>query len=181
MLGLPDQIRVCLFDLYATLTQTAAAHAAAWKEMFDEYLRLRAEEASGWAFVPFDLRTDDRRYVDGEPRADGTRSFRASRGIELPEGSDDDPADAETVHGPGNRKNPFVLRKLGEGGARVFGIGHLRDGCQGRGAGPGGGIAQRELRGGADRRDLRAGRFGWVVGVVRVGQAGELRASGGMS
>jgi beta-phosphoglucomutase-like phosphatase (HAD superfamily) len=37
MLGLPDGVRACLFDLDGVLTQTAKVHAAAWKEMFDGY------------------------------------------------------------------------------------------------------------------------------------------------
>src|SRR5215831_5705209 len=106
VLGLPDSVRGCLFDLDGVLTQTAKVHAAAWKEMFDDYLRERAKR-TGEPFVPFDPVAD---YDDGKPRADGTRSFLESRGIELPEGQDDDPPRAETVHGLGNRKNELVLR-----------------------------------------------------------------------
>ena len=85
MLGLPAHVRACLFDLDGVLTQTAKVHAAAWKEMFDAFLRARAERPAS-AFVPFDPATTTTRYVDGKPRADGVRSFLASRGIELPEG-----------------------------------------------------------------------------------------------
>src|SRR5438874_8728579 len=84
MLGLPPAIRACLFDLDGVLTQTATAHAAAWKEMFDAFLRPRAAE-TGQAFVPFDPIGDYRAYVDGQPRYDGVRSFLASRAIVLPE------------------------------------------------------------------------------------------------
>ena len=35
--------RACLFDLDGVLTQTAKLHAAAWKQMFDDYLRERAQ------------------------------------------------------------------------------------------------------------------------------------------
>ena len=38
-LDLPDAISVCLFDLDGVLTQTAKIHAAAWKQMFDYFLR----------------------------------------------------------------------------------------------------------------------------------------------
>ena len=58
--------------------------------MFDGFLRDRSRR-TGEPFVPFDPVEDYDEYVDGKPRADGTRSFLASRGIELPEGSDDDP------------------------------------------------------------------------------------------
>src|SRR5580765_6833258 len=94
--GLPEQIRACLFDLDGVLTQTAKVHAAAWKETFDTYLRARAE-STGEPFVPFDGHDDYDRYVDGMPRYDGVRTFLASRGIELPEGTPDDAPDAETV------------------------------------------------------------------------------------
>jgi beta-phosphoglucomutase family hydrolase len=118
MLGLPDGIRAALFDLDGVLTRTATVHAAAWKQMFDEFLRRRAG-AAGADFVPFDLHADYDRYVDGMPRADGVRSFLASRGITLPEGSPDDPPAAETVYGLGNRKNELVLAKLA-GGVDVY-------------------------------------------------------------
>jgi beta-phosphoglucomutase family hydrolase len=119
VLGLPDSIRGCLFDLDGVLTQTAKVHDAAWKEMFDDYLRERAKR-TGQPFVPFDPVADYDEYVDGKPRADGTRSFLVSRGIELPEGTDDDPPDAETVHGLGNRKNEIVLRKIREDGVEAY-------------------------------------------------------------
>jgi beta-phosphoglucomutase family hydrolase len=119
VLGLPDSIRGCLFDLDGVLTQTAKVHAAAWKEMFDDFLRERAQQTGG-PFVPFDPVTDYDEYVDGKPRADGTRSFLASRGIELPEGQPDDPPDALTVHGLGNRKNEIVLRRIREDGVEAY-------------------------------------------------------------
>jgi HAD superfamily hydrolase (TIGR01509 family) len=94
-------------------------HDAAWKEMFDDYLRKRARQA-GQPFVPFDPVGDYEEYVDGKPRADGTRSFLASRGIDLPDGSPDDPPDAQTVHGLGNRKNEIVLRRIREDGVEAY-------------------------------------------------------------
>jgi beta-phosphoglucomutase family hydrolase len=119
VLGLPDGIRGCLFDLDGVLTQTAKVHDAAWKEMFDDFLRQRAQR-TGQPFVPFDPAADYDEYVDGKPRADGTRSFLESRGIELPEGTDDDPPDAETIHGLGNRKNILVLRKIRDDGVDAY-------------------------------------------------------------
>jgi beta-phosphoglucomutase family hydrolase len=119
VLGLPDSIRGCLFDLDGVLTETAKVHDAAWKEMFDDYLRERARR-SGEPFVPFDPVADYDEYVDGKPRADGTRSFLASRGIELPEGHENDPPDAQTVYGLGNRKNEIVLRRIHEDGVEAY-------------------------------------------------------------
>ncbi len=118
-LGLPDRIRACLFDLDGVLTRTAKVHAAAWKEMFDVYLRAHAHE-SGAPFVEFDPVADYDAFVDGMPRADGTRAFLASRGIELPEGAPDDPAGAETVQGLGRLKNEIVLRRIQDDGVQVY-------------------------------------------------------------
>ncbi len=118
-LGLPSQIRACLFDLDGVLTQTARVHAAAWKEMFDAFLRARAAR-TGEKFVPFDPVADYDTYVDGKPRYDGVRSFLASREIELPEGDPSDPPSAETVYGLGNRKNELVLALLKRDGVKVY-------------------------------------------------------------
>ncbi|MWA05033.1 beta-phosphoglucomutase family hydrolase [Actinomadura sp. LD22] len=119
MLGLPDAAAACLFDLDGVLTRTAAVHAAAWKEMFDGYLRERARE-TGEPFVPFDPVKDYGRYVDGKKREDGTRSFLESRGITLPEGAPDDPPEDATVRGLGNRKNALVLKIIEEKGVETF-------------------------------------------------------------
>jgi beta-phosphoglucomutase family hydrolase len=119
MLGLPEGVRACLFDLDGVLTQTAKVHAAAWKEMFDGFLRERATRAGG-PFRPFDPVADYDAYVDGMPRYDGVRSFLAARGIDLPEGEENDPASAETVHGLGNRKNQIVLRLIHEQGVEAY-------------------------------------------------------------
>jgi beta-phosphoglucomutase family hydrolase len=232
MLGLPGSIRACLFDLDGVLTQTAKVHAAAWKTMFDEYLRGRAE-ATGEPFVPFDAGADYDRYVDGKPRYDGVRSFLAARGIDLPEGEDADPPSAETVRGLGNRKNEIVLRMMREQGVEAY-PGSIRYVQAAREAGlrlavvsssancsevlaaagiqdlfdrqVDGLVAQRlQLRGKPEpdtfleaARQLgvgpeqaavfedalsgvaagRAGAFGYVVGVDRVGQADALREQG---
>lgn len=119
MLGLPDHIRACLFDLDGVLTQTAKVHAAAWKQMFDDFLRARAE-ASGQQFTPFDPVEDYDRYVDGRPRADGTREFLRSRGITLAEGRPDDPPGTPTVNGLSNRKNDLVLEVLARDGVLAY-------------------------------------------------------------
>ena len=114
MLGLPDSIRACLFDLDGVLTRTATVHFAAWKRTFDEFLREREPEA------PEFTQLDYNRYVDGKPRADGVRDFLASRGITLPEGSAGDPWRAGTVQGIATRKNDAVLKELEEHGVEVY-------------------------------------------------------------
>jgi beta-phosphoglucomutase family hydrolase len=231
-LGLPDQVRACLFDLDGVLTQTAKVHAAAWKEMFDAYLKARADTNSD-AFMAFDPVGDYDAYVDGKPRADGTRSFLKSRDIELPEGGPDDPPGVETVQGLGNAKNEIVLRHIRTDGVQVYG-GSLRYVRAVRDAGlrravvssstncadvlAAAGIeglfeeridgltAERDHLAGKPAPDMflagaralgvapgdvvvfedalagvaagRAGKFGFVVGVDRAGQAGELKAHG---
>ncbi|MGI8446274.1 MAG: HAD family hydrolase [Streptosporangiaceae bacterium] len=232
MLGLPDGIRGCLFDLDGVLTQTAKVHDAAWKQMFDDFLRERASQ-SGQPFTPFDAVKDYDEYVDGKPRADGTRSFLESRGIELPEGSPDDPADAETVNGLGNRKNVLLLEVIRTQGVEAYegsvryvravrdaglrravvsssanchdvlvaaGIGdlfearidgmvaqeqHLRGkpapdtflaGAKALGLEPSAAVVFEDALAGVESG--RAGRFGYVVGVDRVGQADALKAHG---
>lgn len=231
-LGLPPRIRACLFDLDGVVTETASLHARAWKRLFDDHLRARAQ-ATGTPFVPFDPVHDFERYVNGKRRADGTRSFLASRGIELPEGDADDPPSAETVRGLGARKDELFHALLREVGVRAFPgslryLRAVRDGgrrtaivsssrnCQAvlLAAGiadlfdvriDGVVAAERRLAGKpapdtylaaakalAVRPDEaavyedapagveagRAGRFGFVVGVDRVGQSDELRRSG---
>ena len=109
-----------LFDLDGVLTKTASVHAAAWKQAFDGFLK---EEGTrlGETLRPFDSDADYQRYVDGEPRADGVRNFLAARGITLEEGSDQDAADARTVHGLGNRKNELLLTALKTSGIESYG------------------------------------------------------------
>ncbi len=120
MLGLPDSVTACLFDLDGVLTPTAKVHNAAWTQIFDDFLRAR----DGAAFVPFDPGADYNSYVDGKPRADGVRDFLASRGISLPEGAADDPVDQPSgevsVQGLGNRKNAIVLQKIRDGGVEAY-------------------------------------------------------------
>jgi beta-phosphoglucomutase family hydrolase len=119
MLGLPDAVTACLFDLDGVLTQTAKVHDRAWKQTFDAYLKTRAEK-TGEAFEEFNAAADYNEYVDGKPRYDGVRSFLASRGIELPEGTPSDPPDAETICGIGNRKNDLVLELIKKDGVEPY-------------------------------------------------------------
>jgi len=232
MLGLPGPIRACLFDLDGVLTDTAAVHAAAWKEMFDDFLRATAAR-TGTVFVPFDKQDEYEAYVDGKPRADGVRDFLTSRGITLPEGEPGDAPGALTVNGLGNHKNVAVLRRIREDGVRVFegsrryleaaekaglrrvvvsSSANTREVLEVTGLAPlvehrvdGVTIHEQGLRGkpapdtflaaarwcGVEPAEAvvfedalagveagRAGAFGYVVGVDRVGQAVELAAHG---
>jgi beta-phosphoglucomutase family hydrolase len=232
VLGLPENVRACLFDLDGVLTDTASVHKKAWKAMFDDYLSDRARR-TGVQFVPFDIDRDYLEYVDGKRREDGVRSFLASRGIELPDGGPNDPQDAETVHGLGNRKNEAFQKTMREDGVEVFegsrryleaaaaaGLGvavvsssaNTRDVLEVTGLdrfvrqrvdgvtlreehlpgkpAPDSFLRAAELLGvspaaAAVFEDAlagvaagRAGNFGYVVGVDRVGQADQLRQSG---
>jgi len=252
-LGLPDHIVACLFDLDGVLTQTATVHEAAWKQMFDAYLHERAarpeaplkapdkdpeaplkapDKHEGEPFRAFE-EADYDRYVDGKPRFDGVRSFLESRGIHLPEGTHDDPPDAETIGGLGNRKNQLVLALIHTQGVKPYegsvryvhavieaglkravvssstncrdvlaaaGIAdlfdtivdghvaeqrHLRgkpapdtflEGAKELGVAPGDAAVFEDALAGVEAG--RAGGFGYVVGVDRVGQAEELLAHG---
>ncbi|MFK0058734.1 HAD family hydrolase [Streptomyces werraensis] len=227
-LGLPEDIEACLFDLDGVVTNTAVVHAAAWKEMFDAFLR----ERDGEHFAPFTAADYDA-YVDGRPRADGVRTFLASRGVELPEGGPDDPPAAATVHGLGNRKNELLLARIRTDGVepydstlrylravrahglrtaivsssancrdvlrsidaedlfdvRIDGVVAAERGLPGKPAPDTFLAAARELGMEPARAAVfedalagmdagRAGKFGYVVGVDRVGQADALYAHG---
>jgi beta-phosphoglucomutase family hydrolase len=112
MLGLPDSVTTCLFDLDGVLTDTASVHRRAWKQTFDPILKGR-----GLSEFTDDDYSD---YVDGKPRADGVRDFLHSRDIDLPDGSPDDPPDADTIYGVGNRKNQLLLQAVHDEGVTVF-------------------------------------------------------------
>jgi beta-phosphoglucomutase family hydrolase len=232
VLGLPDAVTACLFDMDGVITQTASVHDAAWKEMFDEFLRSWSAEHNV-PFVPFDPVADYDEYVDGKPRLEGTASFLESRGINLPQGKEDDPSGTPTIWGLGNKKNDLILKVLARDGVKVY-EGSQRYVNAVRKAGlktaivsssanteavlKAGGVADLfDVRVDAlvaDARHLhgkpapdtfleaarmlgvtaaqatvfedalagvaagRAGNFGFVVGVDRVGQADQLRAHG---
>ncbi|SSC25851.1 HAD hydrolase, subfamily IA, partial [Klenkia terrae] len=227
VLGLPETIRGCLFDLDGVLTQTATVHQAAWKRTFDEFLRARDPQAAEFSDA------DYQRYVDGKPRADGVRDFLASRSIELAEGTPDDGPDEQTVQGVATRKNDLVQAELDEHGvtvyegsvrylravkdaglpvavvtasangekviaaggfadlvdARIDGVVTAREGYRGKpapdtflagaralGLQPGEAVVFEDAQSGVAAG--RAGDFGYVVGVDRVGQADALREHG---
>lgn len=231
-LGLPDSIQACLVDLDGVLTMTAKVHAAAWTHTFDAYLRDRTAW-TGEPYRPFDEVADYDEYVDGKPRYDGVRSFLASHGNELPEGTSDDPPTAGTVRGLGNRKNELVLQLIHDQGVKAYegsvryvraardagqrravvsSSANCRDVLEAAGitdlfeASIDGIVAEEEHLRGKPAHDTflagaralgvepaaatvfedafagvaagRAGRFGFVVGVDRVGQAEALRAHG---
>jgi beta-phosphoglucomutase family hydrolase len=114
--GLPDPIRAVLFDLDGVLTPTATVHAAAWAKMFDGFLWQRL----GDGYTPFDPDADYNEYVDGKPRSAGARDFLASRGIQLAEGTSDDPPDADTIEGLAARKDQIFLDRVTREGVEPY-------------------------------------------------------------
>jgi len=111
--------KAVLFDLDGVLTDTARVHSAAWKEALDDYLRQRAE-TMGEAFVPFDIESDYRNFVDGKPRFDGVEEFLRSRNIVLPRGDPTGEAGYDTVCSIGNLKNQHFARVIDEQGVDVY-------------------------------------------------------------
>jgi beta-phosphoglucomutase family hydrolase len=108
-----------LFDLDGVLTPTAQIHAAAWKRMFDDFMQ-RWSARTGTKFVPFDSTADYRRYVDGKPRTDGTASFLASRGIDLPAGSPEDGPEQPTEQGLSKLKDQYFSDYLRTNGIAPY-------------------------------------------------------------
>src|SRR5271170_3188628 len=215
MLGLPDGVTACLFDMDGVVTKTAVVHAAAWKQMFDEFLRSQPGQAL------FDSVKEYDEYVDGKPRLEGTESFLESRHINLPTGDPSDKPGAHTVYGLSNRKNELVLEVLKRDGVEVYpgsrryidassanteavlkagGVADLFDarvdanvakerGLHGKpapdtfldaarmlGVAPASAAVFEDALAGVAAG--RAGKFGLVVGVDRVGQGDELRKHG---
>jgi beta-phosphoglucomutase family hydrolase len=119
MLGLPDTIRACLFDLDGVLTKTAVVHAEAWRTVFDGFLRTRAE-STGEPFRAFDVPADYEAYVDGKPRLEGVRSFLRARRIELAEGSADDPPGENTLCALATRKDDLVRDVMRRQGVEAY-------------------------------------------------------------
>ncbi len=105
MLGLPEGVTACLFDLDGVLTQTAVVHANAWKQMFDDYLREQGRQR------PFDAHDDYDEYVDGKPRDAGVRDFLASRGIHV------DDAEVKRL---GDIKNDLVIELIKRDGVEAY-------------------------------------------------------------
>ncbi len=110
MLGLPDGVAACVFDLDGVLTTSAAMHAVAWAETLDPFL-LEQAERSHREFVPFDARAEYEDYIAGKPRLDGVRGFLGSRGITLPDSA---------VHDLANRKNELLQQHLDRQGVAAF-------------------------------------------------------------
>ena len=219
MLGLPDGITTCLFDLDGVLTKTATVHARAWKQMFDEYLREQGDDR------PFDEHDDYDTYVDGKPRSAGVRDFLASRGMH--------PSDEEIAR-LGDIKNDLVLELIKTQGVEAYpgsvryleavrdaglrravvssshncqdvleaaGIDHLLEervdgivadelhlegkphpdtfleGARRLGAAPAEAVVYEDALAGVEAG--RAGAFGYVIGVNRVGQREALLQHGG--
>lgn len=96
-----------IFDLDGVLTDTAVIHAAAWKSVFDDFLRGHSARTDA-AFRPFDAVAEYLAFVDGRSREDGVREFLASRGLTLPESATAE----DSVHSLAARKDRLVQEGL---------------------------------------------------------------------
>lgn len=114
-----DRVRGAVLDTDGVITDTASVHAAAWKRVFDAFL-LERTHAKASRFRPFDMREDYLRHVDGRPRADGVRTFLASRGVHLPEETVPNHPEMMTVAGLADRKDRYFLEFVGRYGVRAF-------------------------------------------------------------
>ena len=119
LLALPSDTEACVFNVDGVLVGSAAIHAEAWRQTFDEFEYWWIER-TGEAFPPFTVSFDYPTLIHGKSRADAIRDFLSSRGIELPEGSRADPPGERTVHGLAARKKELLLRHLREGHVRAY-------------------------------------------------------------
>lgn len=114
-----SRISAVIFDTDGVVTDTARVHAAAWKAVFDAFLRTRTTRL-GKEFWPFDVRADYLHHVEGRPRLDGVRDFLASRNITVPETSPDDDPTFDSVHAIGARKDALFLAQVRRDGIAAF-------------------------------------------------------------
>jgi len=110
-----DLCQAVIFDMDGVITDSVPVHRKAWKDTFDSFL-----DETGSDAPRFDEGFDYLTHVDGKPRYDGVRDFLSSRGIELPEGTPEDPPEEMTVCGVGNRKNEMFLDALAEVGVDPY-------------------------------------------------------------
>ena len=101
--------KAVIFDLDGVITKTALVHSAAWKTMFDDYLKER-ETKYNEPFREFSHQEDYLTYVNGKPRYKGVESFLKSRNIHLEHGSPHDAPDTETICGLGNKKTNCSMK-----------------------------------------------------------------------
>lgn len=102
-----------LFDLDGVLTPTADVHMAAWRRMFTDYF-------TAHGITPEYTDDDYFAHVDGRPRYEGVQECLASRGVELPYGTPEDPPGDQTVCALGNSKNDAFNAVLREDGVDPF-------------------------------------------------------------
>ncbi|AZS84081.1 beta-phosphoglucomutase family hydrolase [Streptomyces griseoviridis] len=97
--------RAVVFDTDGVITDSARVHAAAWKQVFDAYLRSVGQNEM------FDPVEDYRRHVDGRSRLDGAAGFLAARGL--------DTSDA-TVRAVAEAKERLFAQALREHGVVAY-------------------------------------------------------------
>ncbi len=162
-----------LFDLDGVITSTSLLHRRAWAATFTRLFESLPDQPA-WTDADYFA------HVDGLPRMAGVRGALQARGVDLPEGTPDDPPDARTVHGLARQKNAEVERLIARDGFELVLDGRLAEegGLAGKPA-PDTFLHAAELLGVEPRRTAvvedavsgvaagRAGGFGMVLGVDR--------------
>jgi HAD superfamily hydrolase (TIGR01509 family) len=120
VLGLPTEVRSCVFELDDVLVSSARLHGEAWTHTMNELVESRAGTTYGNLIAPFDPQLDYPKHIAGRTRLEGVRAFLASRGIRLPEGQPGDLPGTTTVWGLANRKSEWLARLLVQRGVDAF-------------------------------------------------------------
>lgn len=107
------RFQAVLLDLDGVITPTAEVHMRAWRELFTPLL------AGQPGIAPYGDE-DYYAHIDGKSRSDGVRDLLGSRGIELPEGTADDPPESMTISGLGQRKNRIFNDILAREGVQAY-------------------------------------------------------------
>lgn len=101
---------VAVFDLDTVLAGARQLQARAWKQTLDRFFLSRACGAD--AQLPFSIEIEYNAHCHGRPRHECLTYILASRGIQLPNGTSDDPPSSDSIHALGNLKYQNLLSLL---------------------------------------------------------------------
>ena len=114
-----SSIDAIIFDLDGVITNSTSLHSQAWKEMFDQFLKAKANKTST-PFQEFTHEGDYLKYVDGKPRYIGVKSFLESRVVDLPFGDPSQEPGQDSICALGNMKNQLFNQLLTERGVDIY-------------------------------------------------------------